>query len=156
MDLGDLVSPEHIVASLKSGSKKQLLQELAELAAEVTGVSERRIFDILLERERLGSTGVGNGIAIPHGTLPEIDQIFSLYARLENPIDFDAVDGEQVDIIFLLLAPDGAGAEHHRALSRIAKVLRDENTCDKLRKSSETSAIHTILCTPHIQATRAG
>ncbi|MBL4599637.1 MAG: PTS IIA-like nitrogen regulatory protein PtsN [Rhizobiaceae bacterium] len=153
MDLGDLVSPEHIVASLKSGSKKQVLQELAELAADVTGVPERRIFDILLERERLGSTGVGNGIAIPHGTLPELDQIFSLYVRLENSVDFDAVDGEDVDIIFLLLAPEGAGAEHLKALARIARVLRDENTCEKLRKSSEISAIHTILCAPQASKT---
>lgn len=153
MDLGDLVLPERIIASLNPGSKKQLLQELAELASEMTGAPVRRIFDKLLERERLGPTGVGNGIAIPHATLPELDQIFCQYVRLETPIDFDAADNEDVDIIFLLLAPEGAGAEHLKVLARIARVLRDEKIVDKLRGSNEISAIHTILCAP--QAARA-
>jgi len=148
MDLGDLVLPEHIIESMNPGSKKQLLQELAEIAASITGAPARRIFESLLERERLGSTGVGNGIAIPHTTLSELKQIFCLYVRLEKPIDFDAVDEEDVDIVFLLLAPDGAGAEHLKALARIARVSRDRETVDKLRNSDEVSAIHTILSAP--------
>lgn len=107
MDLSDLISPQAVVPSLKVNSKKQALQELAAKAATVTGLPERDIFDTLLQRERLGSTGVGNGIAIPHGKLVALDRLVGLFARLDRPIDFDALDDQPVDLVFVLLAPEG-------------------------------------------------
>ena len=145
MDLSDLIEPKAIVPALKANSKKQLLQLLAEKAASVTGLPEREIFDTILQRERLGSTGVGNGIAIPHGKLPGIDRITGVFARLEAPVDFEAIDDQPVDLIFLLLAPEGAGADHLKALSRIARVLRDADTMAKIRGTKDAAAIHSFL-----------
>ncbi len=107
MDLSDLISQEAVVVGLKASSKKQAIQELATKAAELTGLSEREIFDTLLQRERLGSTGVGHGVAIPHGKLVKLDKLVGFFARMEKPIDFDALDDQPVDLIFLLLAPEG-------------------------------------------------
>jgi len=108
MEITDLVTPAAVVASLKATSKKQALQELARRAAELTGEQERAIFDVLLERERLGTTGVGDGVAIPHGKLPNLRKLVGVFARLERPIDFEAIDEQPVDLIFLLLAPGTA------------------------------------------------
>ena len=106
MEISDLIGPEGVIANLRATSKKQALQELAKRAADVTGLHERAIFDVLLERERLGTTGVGNGIAIPHGKLPNLDRLYGLFARLGRPIDFDSIDEKPVDLIFLLMAPE--------------------------------------------------
>src|SRR6476659_1215089 len=137
MSLSDLLAPGAVVPALKVNSKKQVLQEISERAAALTGIGEREIFDILLQRERLGSTGVGNGIAIPHGKLARLPGIFGLFARLERPIDFEAIDGQPVDLVFLLLAPETAGADHLRALSRIARALRDPLIVQKLRATRD-------------------
>jgi PTS system nitrogen regulatory IIA component len=146
MEIEDLLSsPAQVMPRLKVSSKKQALQELARRAAEITGVHERQIFDVLLERERLGTTGVGNGIAIPHGKLKELSQITGLFARLETPVDFEALDDQPVDLVFLLLAPEGAGADHLKALSRIARVLRDHDLVAKLRATDSASAIYAFL-----------
>jgi PTS system nitrogen regulatory IIA component len=145
MEITELVSLEGIVANLKVTSKKQVLQELAKRAATLTGLGERAIFDVLLERERLGTTGVGNGVAIPHGKLPELERLYGMFARLETPIDFDAIDEQPVDLIFLLLAPEGAGADHLKALARISRLLRDETVCAKLRGSDTPEAIYALL-----------
>jgi PTS system nitrogen regulatory IIA component len=147
MSLSDLLAPGAVVPALKVNSKKQVLQEISERAAALTGIGEREIFDILLQRERLGSTGVGNGIAIPHGKLARLPGIFGLFARLERPIDFEAIDGQPVDLVFLLLAPETAGADHLRALSRIARILRDPQVVAKLRATRDAQALHAILCT---------
>lgn len=152
MDLSDLVEVSAIMPTLKANSKKQLLQLLAEKAASVTGLPERVVFDTILQRERLGSTGVGNGIAIPHGKLAGVSKIFGVFARLEQPVDFDALDDRPVDLVFLLLAPEGAGADHLKALSRIARVLRDSETLTKIRATRDASAIFALLsqtATPH-------
>jgi len=141
----ELITPEGILAGLKVGSKKQALQELSRRAAAVTGQHERGIFDVLLERERLGTTGVGNGIAIPHGKLANLDRVYGLFARLERPIDFDAIDEQPVDLVFLLLAPEQAGADHLKALSRVSRLLRDAAVCEKLRGCSSADAIYAIL-----------
>ena len=141
----DFLRPEAILANLKAASKKQALQDLARRAAELTGQHERFIFDVLLERERLGSTGVGRGIAIPHGKLPHLQGVFGAFARLERPIDFDAVDEQPVDLVFLLLAPEGAGADHLKALARISRMLRDESLCEKLRGCQSADAIFALL-----------
>ena len=126
MTLSDLVARNAILPALKVNNKKQVLQELAARAAMLSGQNERAIFDILMQREKLGSTAVGNGIAIPHGKLPKLGRLFGLFARLERPIDFEALDGLPVDLIFLLLAPEAAGADHLKALARVARLLRDE------------------------------
>ena len=148
MDLGDLITQDGIVPSLNAKSKKQALQVLASRAAELTGQSQRDIFETLLQRERLGSTGVGHGIAIPHGKLGSLKRIFSLFARLSEPIDFDAIDDEPVDLIFLLLAPESAGADHLKALARISRLMREPSAIDKLRGSKDRSALYSVLTEP--------
>lgn len=145
MEIVDLIAPEAILPKLRASSKKQALQELAKAAARQTGADERKIFQVLLDRERLGTTGVGNGIAIPHGKLPEIDRLQGLFARLERPIDFDAIDEQPVDLVFLLLAPESAGADHLKALARISRLLRPADYCNKLRGSDSRDAIYALL-----------
>ena len=145
MEITDLVSIEGVVADLKATSKKQALQDLAHRAAGVTGLHERAIFDTLLERERLGTTGVGLGIAIPHGKMADLDRLYGVFARLNNPVDFDAVDDQPVDLIFLLLAPESAGADHLKALARVSRLLRDQSVCEKLRGSDTPAAIYALL-----------
>ncbi len=147
MPLADLVAREAVFPSLRASSKKQALQELAQHAAALLGRDQREIFETLLQRERLGSTGVGNGIAIPHGKLPRLDKLFGAFARLEKPIDFESLDGEPVDLVFLLLAPEAAGADHLKALARVARLLRDPNIADKLRGTRDAGAIHAVLTT---------
>jgi len=152
MTLTDIVAPSAIIPALKVNGKKQALQELAARAAELTGQSERAIFEILLQREKLGSTAVGNGIAIPHGKLPKLGRLFGLFARLERPIDFEALDSQPVDLIFLLLAPEAAGADHLKALARVARLLRDPEIARKLRESSDTDALYAVLAMPQSSA----
>jgi PTS system nitrogen regulatory IIA component len=148
MPLTDLVARNAIVPALKVTGKKQALQELSAKAAELTGQSERAIYEILLQREKLGSTGVGSGIAIPHGKLARLEQLFGLFARLDRPIDFEALDGQSVDLIFLLLAPESAGADHLKALARVARLLRDREIASKLRESRDADAIYAVLALP--------
>jgi len=145
MDVVDLLDAQCIVSNLKVSSKKQALQELARRAARVTGQPERRIFDVLVERERLGTTGVGHGIAIPHGKLPELDRLYALFARLETPIDFDSIDEQPVDLICVLLAPETAGADHLKALARVSRLLRDNGICEKLRGAESAEAIRALI-----------
>ena len=145
MDIANLLSPEGVIPKLHATSKKQALQELARHAAALAGLHERTIFDVLLERERLGTTGVGNGIAIPHGKLAGINRLYGLFARLETAIDFDAIDEQPVDLIFMLLAPENAGADHLKALARVSRLLRDKSTCDKLRGSDRADALYALL-----------
>ncbi|MCX8502639.1 MAG: PTS IIA-like nitrogen-regulatory protein PtsN [Alphaproteobacteria bacterium] len=145
MPLTDILTPQSVLASVKAVSKKQLLQELSAFAAAQSGLLESDIYEALLQRERLGSTGIGHGIAIPHGKLPKLDRLIGIFARLEKPVDFDALDGQQVDLVFLLLAPEGAGADHLKALSRVARALRDPAIAQKLRKSHDASALFALL-----------
>src|SRR5690349_9097099 len=103
MDIAELITPRSVVAQLRAGNKKAALQELAKRAAAITGLQEREIFDVLLERERLGSTGIGMGVGIPHGKLPPLKRLCGMFARLERPIPFEAIDDQPVDLIFVLL-----------------------------------------------------
>jgi len=152
MPLNDLVAPNAIIPALKVNGKKQALQELAAKAAELSGQNERTIFETLLQREKLGSTGVGNGIAIPHGKLPKLNKLFGLFARLDRPVDFEALDGQPVDLVFLLLAPEGAGADHLKALARVARLLRDPDVARKLRESRDAEALYAVLALPSATA----
>ena len=148
MQIADLLSPEGVVASLKVQGKKQLLQELSGRAASLVRLPERRIFDTLTERERLGTTGVGQGIAIPHGRLAAIEKIVGVFARLETPIEYEAVDNQRVDLVFMLLAPEGAGADHLKALARVSRLLRNQASCEKLRAANNAEALYAILIEP--------
>jgi len=150
MEMNDLLPRNCVVASLNVTSKKQLLQELAKLAAPIVNQNEHKVFDTLIERERLGTTGVGSGIAIPHGKLDGLDAIQGMFIRLEKPIDFDAIDDEPVDLIFLLLAPENAGAEHLKALARVSRLLRDHNMCEKLRGANEADGLYALLTDPAV------
>ncbi len=145
MEITDLLNQEGVVANLRVTSKKQALQELSKMAATITGLHERAIFDVLLERERLGTTGIGNSIAIPHGKINTLERLYGIFARLETPVDFDSIDEQPVDLIFLLLAPESAGADHLKALARVSRLLRDKASCDKLRGTDNQEALYAIL-----------
>ena len=150
--LTDLVAPNAILPSLKVNNKKQALQELAARAAVLSGQNERAIFEILMQREKLGSTAIGNGVAIPHGKMPNLGRLFGLFSRLERPIDFEALDGQPVDLIFLLLAPETAGADHLKALARVARLLREADVVSKLRESRDPDALYAVLALPSASA----
>jgi len=145
MEVSDLLTVESVIPEFRVTSKKQALQELSRHAADITGRDERAIFDVLLEREQLGTTGVGDGLAIPHGRLPGLEKIYGFFARLDKPIDFDSIDDRPVDLIFLLLAPEGAGADHLKALARISRLLRGPSFCEKLRGANNSDALYALL-----------
>jgi PTS system nitrogen regulatory IIA component len=145
MALLDFLSPEAVAPALRANSKKQVLQELSAQAAHLTGLDERTIFEALLQRERLGSTGIGEGLAIPHGKLPHLTHLFGLLARLDKPVDFEALDGQPVDILFLLLAPEGAGADHLKALARVARQLREPVVLERLRATRDASVLYAVM-----------
>ncbi len=148
MEIIDLLGPEAVIAALRAAGKKHLLQELAHHAARLTQIPERRIFETLVERERLGSTGMGQGIAIPHGRIAGLAKISGLFARLETPVAYEAVDDQPVDLVFLLLAPESAGADHLKALARVSRLLRNQVTCEKLRAATKSEVLYALLTEP--------
>jgi PTS system nitrogen regulatory IIA component len=145
MDIAELITPQSVVASLRIANKRQLLQELARRAAPLVSLHDKTIFDTLLERERLGSTGIGSGTAVPHGRFANLPRIFGQFARLEKPIPFDSVDDQPVDLVFLLLTPDSAGADHLKALARVSRLFRDRAVCEKLRGTDRADALYALL-----------
>ena len=145
MKITDILSKDSVIADLTSDSKKNLLEELATLASKETGLDSRVILEALVERERLGSTGVGRGVALPHTRLLGLEKIFCAFVRT-NPVDFEAVDGKLVDLVFLLLVPEESGADHLKALSCLSKLLRDETVTAALRKASNVDEIYQIIC----------
>ena len=147
MELSDLITSDAVVDGLKATSKKQALQELSERAAAVTDLSAREVLETILARERLGTTGVGQGIAIPHGRIGKLDRIYGLFARLDHPVDFESLDEQPVDLVFMLLAPEAAGADHLKALAKISRLLRDADICAKLRGSDSADALYALLTT---------
>jgi PTS system nitrogen regulatory IIA component len=148
MEIEDLLSADSILADFKASSKKQALQSLAKQLAQLHGLCEREVFANLLDREKLGSTGVGKGVAVPHARVDGLPGIVGFFAKLPNPIDFDAVDDHPVDLIFMLLAPEEAGTDHLKALAKVSRLLRDDNTCAKLRLTSDAGALYAMLATP--------
>jgi len=148
MEIADLLSPDAVLSHLKAASKKQVLQEMAHKATVLTGLPERRIFETLTEREKLGSTGMGQGIAIPHGRVAGVEKMTGLFAQLDHPVDFDAMDDQPVDLIFLLLAPEGAGADHLKALARVSRLLRNQAVCEKLRAAPQAATLYALLTEP--------
>lgn len=148
MDLGDILIRDGIVLGIEGKTKKAVLQELSARAAALTGLPERDVFEALLQRERLGSTGLGRGIAIPHVKLRNLDRIHCLFARLDDAIDFEALDGEPVDLIFLLLAPEHASGDHLKALARISRLLREPRALERLRGARDKAALFAALTAP--------
>jgi PTS system nitrogen regulatory IIA component len=145
MEIADLLTPRGVIAQLRVSNKKGALQDIARRAAAMTGVAERQIYEVLAERERLGTTGIGRGIAIPHGKLAALSRLYGVFARLDRPIAFEAIDDQPVDLVFVLLAPAGAGAEHLRALALVSRLLRDGAICQKLRGTDNADALYALL-----------
>lgn len=145
MEIHELITPASVIANLRVANKRQALQELARRAATFAGIDEHKIFETLLEREQLGTTGIGAGTAVPHGRLSELTRPVTLFARLEKPVDFDAIDSQPVDLIFVLLTPSDAGANHLKALARISRLMRDRSMCAKLRGTENADAIYALL-----------
>ncbi len=148
MDLGDLLAAGGVVSTLKSQDKKQLLQDLSDRAAQATGIDAREIFAALLQRERLGSTGLGSGIAIPHVKLAGLKGITCLFAKLPKPIEFESHDAQPVDLVFFLLAPEDAGGDHLKALARISRLVRDPDTLQRLRSAKDDKTLKRVLTEP--------
>lgn len=148
MELTELITREALLAALKASGKKQVLQEIANRARDAYGLTARRVFEGLIEREKLGSTAMGYGVAIPHARIEGLDRIVGVFARLEKPVDFEAADGEAVDLVFALLAPEEAGADHLRALARVSRFLRDLDTRAKLRQTERAEALYALLTEP--------
>lgn len=144
-DLSDLVSPDAALIGVSAPNKKALLQQLAQTAGQLTGLDARLIVERLLDRERLGSTGFGGGVAIPHGKMEGLTQVVGLVARLATPIDFQAIDGMPVDLVFLLLSPPDAGVEHLKALARVSRRLRDRAFVAKLRGANSPDALYALF-----------
>jgi PTS system nitrogen regulatory IIA component len=144
-DLSGILSVNDVNASLSAPNKKALFQQLALAASKQTGLSSKSIVTALAERERLGSTGFGGGVAIPHGKIPGLARVFGYFARLNQPVDFQAVDNMPVDLVFLLLSPPDAGADHLKALASVSRALRDRQTVAKLRGARSKDAIFAVL-----------
>jgi len=145
MDIAELITPRSVVSQLRASNKKQALQDLAKRAAAMTGIHERTIYDVMIESERIGTTGIGTGIGVHNGKLPGLTKLYGIFARLERPIPFEAIDDQPVDLIFLLLAPEAAGADHLKALALVSRLLRDRAVCEKLRGTDNSDALYALL-----------
>jgi PTS system nitrogen regulatory IIA component len=141
----DILAADAVTPGLKAASKKEVLQAMAQQAAALAGLDPITVFDVLWERERLGTTGVGYGIAIPHGRVHGLTKVRGFFARLEAPVAFESIDDKPVDLVFLLLAPETAGADHLHALATISRLLRDPKLCEQLRHAKDATAIYRIL-----------
>jgi PTS system nitrogen regulatory IIA component len=145
MNLDDLIASDAILPTMRVANKKQAIVEISEKAAQVSGLKARDLFEVLWQRESLGSTSVGDGIAIPHAKMPKLGRMFVVAARLEKPIDFDALDGSPVDLIFALIAPETAGADHLKALAQLARTLRQDSLVSALRATRDAAGIYMLL-----------
>jgi PTS system nitrogen regulatory IIA component len=143
--LGDLILPRAIIPRARWQSRKQVLAELAAVMSEAAGLDSTEVYEALIERERLGSTGVGDGVAIPHARIERLERPIGGFARLLEPVDFEAIDERKADLVFMLLAPTDAGAEHLRALARVARVFRQEAIRSALRRAQTAEAVLAIL-----------
>ncbi|AQR60905.1 PTS IIA-like nitrogen-regulatory protein PtsN [Brevundimonas sp. LM2] len=145
MDIGELLVPEGIVLKSGASSKRQALHSVAAAAAQCIGIAEALIFDALMEREALGSTGLGNGVAIPHARLEGLPGIRAVFVRLDTPVAYDSVDDRPVDLMFALLAPARNGAEHLRALAAVSRALRSAELREQLRQVRTVDALHALF-----------
>jgi len=145
MKISEILTTDGIVLLSDTPSKRQLLQDLTTMAAAVSGIEARTLFDVVLERENLGSTGFGKGIALPHARIPGLKKVTGVFAKLKNAVDFGAADNNPVDLVFLLLSPENSGADHLTALAQISRIIKDDTSCKKIRSASSTEEIYKIL-----------
>lgn len=145
MDIGDLLAPKGVVLRGGASSKRQALHALSEAASHALGVDEAKVFDALMEREALGSTGLGSGVAVPHARLRDIERVTGVFVRLDTPVAFDAVDDRPVDLLFALFAPPKDGAEHLRALAAVSRALRSSELREQLRQARTTDAVRALF-----------
>ncbi|MEM6488907.1 MAG: PTS sugar transporter subunit IIA [Pseudomonadota bacterium] len=148
MDMSEMLKPGAVLPALKASNCKVAFQDVSARLADLYGLPARRICEALTAREHLGSTGVGHGVAIPHARIAGLHQIGGLFARLETPIPFEAADGKNVDLMFVLLAPEDAGADHLRALAKVSRLMRDGDLRAKLRQTITANALHALLTEP--------
>ena len=147
MIISEILSPDAILTSIKASSKKRVLQEISVGISNIYGLEQTKVFLALQEREKLGSTGMGHGVAIPHARINSISSIKGVFAKLINPLDFGSMDSQNVDLIFVLIAPYESGANHLKALAKVSRILRNKSTCEKLRSTIDKSALYSILTT---------
>lgn len=155
MILADIIDSRAVLPHLKVQNKKQLLHEMAQALGSIVAIDSRLIVETFMQREKLGSTGLGQGIAIPHGRLPSITRVYGVFARLAHPVAFESVDGEPVDLVFALVSPEHAGADHLTALARVSRLLRDPQILAKLRGTESQDGLYAILTQPHSSAATA-
>lgn len=148
MEIADILSPQAVLQKLKVTNKKKLIAEIATAAAAVGGLDQGKVFEALWEREKLNSTGVGHGVAIPHARLPKLEKIVGLFAHLDQPVDFESIDEAPVDLVFALLTPADAGADHLKALARVSRLMRNATVCEKLRAASDRAQLYALLTEP--------
>ncbi|MEO0664532.1 MAG: PTS sugar transporter subunit IIA [Pseudomonadota bacterium] len=145
MDLSSILAPEAVKTLTSTTSKKKLFCDVVDFTADAYGMTMSNGVEALLERETLGPTGVGKGVALPHARLPELERVIGTFVRLDKPLGFEAVDKQPVDLLFFLFAPESAGVEHLKALALVARTLRDETVCEKLRSNRAPAALYGIL-----------
>lgn len=145
MKFADLLSSKAVKVISSASSKKRVMHDIADVADAAYGIPAQRAVEALMERESLGPTGVGNGVALPHARLDGVDRVVGIFILLEKPTDFEAVDRQPVDVIFALFAPEDSGAEHLKALALVSRTLRDTNFCSKLRANHDPATLHTII-----------
>ena len=154
MELADILAEESVLVCTDIKTKRDVLERLAGKVAVLTNHPAAEIFDALNDRESLGSTGLGNGIAVPHGKLPGLSGVVAVFLKLSEPVEFDSVDDQPVDLVMMLLAPMGAGADHLKALARVARVLRTDSISDSLRRINDPARLYSILTQP-LETTKA-
>lgn len=145
MNIADIISKEAVLDNVQATSKRELIQVLSNKIANLANVDERVVFDAVWERENLGSTGYGDGVAFPHARIEGLEKVSAMFARLDEPVDFDSLDGKPVDLVFLLISPENSGADHLTALASLSRVLKTEGSCEKLRKARSIDELYTIL-----------
>ena len=145
MNIADIISKNAVLDNVQAANKRELVQSLAEHIAGIAGLDERAVFDAVWERENLGSTGYGDGVAFPHARIEGLNKVCGMFVRLEEPVDFDALDGKPVDLVFMLISPENSGADHLTALAALSRILKTEGSCEKLRKARSVEEIYSVL-----------
>ena len=145
MNIADIISKKAVLDNVQVSSKRELIQVLSQRIASFSGLDERAIFDAVWERENLGSTGYGDGVAFPHARIDGLDKVCGIFARLDEPVDFDSLDGKAVDLVFMLVSPENSGADHLTALATLSRILKTEGSCEKLRKARSVDELYAIL-----------
>lgn len=145
MNIADIISKEAVLDNVQATTKRELVQVLSNKIANLAGVDERVVFDAVWERENLGSTGYGDGVAFPHARIEGLKKVTAMFVRLDEPVDFDSLDGKPVDLVFLLISPENSGADHLTALATLSRVLKTEGSCERLRKARSIEDLYAVL-----------